>query len=156
MRQQLRKKDFFINIIKEHKVTDLTRPNELGTMTSNVATNTQAELSFGNDYVLPAITRQKTTNSDILFSSKEGHSASKTDISSTAGQPEPGEAHRHQSTQARCDPRFDADLHRTAARQCRRINSKLLDDGTHPTSQDFFHLPPRTTWYDAAVRLVYL
>jgi hypothetical protein len=39
-RQQLRKKDFFIitNIIKGHKATDLTRPNELGTTTSKVAT----------------------------------------------------------------------------------------------------------------------
>jgi hypothetical protein len=33
------KERFFItNIIKGHKVTDLTRPNELGTMMSTVAT----------------------------------------------------------------------------------------------------------------------
>jgi hypothetical protein len=37
--------------------------------------------------VLPATTRQKTTNSDTLFSLKEGRSASKTDISSTADNP---------------------------------------------------------------------
>jgi hypothetical protein len=29
---------FITNIIKGHKITDLTRPNELGTMTSNAAT----------------------------------------------------------------------------------------------------------------------
>jgi hypothetical protein len=29
---------FITNIVKGHKVTDLTRPNELGTMTSKVAT----------------------------------------------------------------------------------------------------------------------
>jgi hypothetical protein len=34
-----RKERFFItNIIKRHKVIDLTRPNELGTTTSKVAT----------------------------------------------------------------------------------------------------------------------
>jgi hypothetical protein len=70
--------------------------------------------------------------------------------------PELGKAHTHQSTQARYNPGSDADWHRTVTRQCGRINSKLLDDGTHPTSQDFFHLPPRTTWYNAAVILVYL
>jgi hypothetical protein len=106
--------------------------------------------------VLLATTRQKTTNSDTLLSSKEGRSASKTDISSTVGQPGPGKDQRHQSTQARCDPVSDVDLHRTVARQCEKINSKLLDDGTSPTSQDFFHLPPRTTWYNTVVRLVYL
>jgi hypothetical protein len=29
---------FITNIVRGHKVTDLTRPNELGTMMSNVAT----------------------------------------------------------------------------------------------------------------------
>jgi hypothetical protein len=29
---------FITNIVKGHKVTDLTRPNKLGTMTSKVAT----------------------------------------------------------------------------------------------------------------------
>jgi hypothetical protein len=38
-RHQLRKKHFFItNIVKGHKVIDLTRPNKLGTTTSKVAT----------------------------------------------------------------------------------------------------------------------
>jgi hypothetical protein len=38
-RQQRRKKDFFItNIIKGHKITDLTRPNELSTMMSKATT----------------------------------------------------------------------------------------------------------------------
>jgi hypothetical protein len=36
-------------------------------------------------------------------------------------------------------------LHRTVARQCGKINSKLLDDGTSPTSQRL--LPPATTYY---------
>jgi hypothetical protein len=84
--------------------------------------------------VLLATTRQKTTSSDTLFSSKEGRSATKTDISSTAGRPGLGEDHRHQSTQARCDRGLDADMHRTVARQCGRINLKLLDDGMNPTS----------------------
>jgi hypothetical protein len=106
--------------------------------------------------VLLATTRQKTTNSDTLFSSKEGRGASKTDISSTVGQLGPGETHRHQSTQALCDPRSDADLHWTVTTQCERINLELLDDGTHPTSQDFFHLPPCTIWYNVVARLVYL
>jgi hypothetical protein len=61
--------------------------------------------------VLLATTRQKTTNSDTLFSSKEGRSAFKMDISSIVGQPGLGEDHRHQSTQARCDPGSDDDLH---------------------------------------------
>jgi hypothetical protein len=140
------KERFFItNIIKGHKVTDLTKPNKLGTMMSKVATRSSGRTGSRNDYVLLVTTRQKTLNSKTLFSSKEGRSASKTDISSTAGQHRPGEARRHQSTQAQCDPRLDADLHRTVARRCGRNNPKLLDDGTHPTSQDFFHLPPRTT-----------
>jgi hypothetical protein len=85
--------------------------------------------------MLLVTTRQKTLNSETLFSSNEGRNASKTDISGTAGQHGPGETHRHQSTQARCDPRLDADLHRTVARQCGRINPRLLDEGTHLTSQ---------------------
>jgi hypothetical protein len=148
--------DYVLLATTRHKVTNLTRPNEFGTMMSKVATKSPGRIGSGNDYVLLATTRQKTTNSDTLFSSKEGRSASKMDISSIVGQLRPGEAHRHQSTQARCDPRSDADLHRTVVRQCGRINSKLLDDGTYPTSQDFFHLPPRTTWYNATARLVYL
>jgi hypothetical protein len=37
-RQQQRKKDFITNIIKGHKIIDLTRPNELSTTTSKAAT----------------------------------------------------------------------------------------------------------------------
>jgi hypothetical protein len=37
-RQQRRKKDFITNIIKGHKIIDLTRPNELSTTTSKAAT----------------------------------------------------------------------------------------------------------------------
>jgi hypothetical protein len=125
-------------------------------MTSKEATKRTGRTGSGNDHVLLATTWQKTTNSDTLLSSKEGHSASKMDISSTARQPGLGKDRRHQSTQARCDPGSDADLYRTVARQCGKINSKLLDDGTNPTSQDFFHLPPRNTLYNAATRLVYL
>jgi hypothetical protein len=33
-----KEKNFITNIVKGHKVIDLTRPNELGTMTSKVAT----------------------------------------------------------------------------------------------------------------------
>jgi hypothetical protein len=116
----------------------------------------QEEPGSRNDHVLLATTRQKTTNLDTLLSSNKGRSASKTYISSTARQPGPGKDHKHQSTQARCDPGSDADLHRTVTRQGGKINSKLLDDGTSPISQYFFHLPPRTTWYNATVRLVYL
>jgi hypothetical protein len=63
----------------------------------------------------------------------------------SAGQHGPGEAHRHQSTQVRCDARSGADLHRTIARQTRRIKPELLDERTYPTSQDFFYMPEWTT-----------
>jgi hypothetical protein len=143
----VRKKDFFItNIIKGHKITDLTRPNKLGTMTSKAATKSTGRTWLWKRLRAPSHnTVEDNRLGYTLFSSNEGHSASKTDISSTAGQPRPGKDHIHQSTQARCDPRSDADLHQTVIRQCGRINLKLLDDGTNPTSQDFFHLPPRTT-----------
>jgi hypothetical protein len=84
--------------------------------------------------VLLVTTWQKTLNSDTLFSSKEGHSASKTDISSTVGQHGLGEAHRHQSTQVCCDAGSGTDLHQTVMRQSGRINPELLDDGMYPTS----------------------
>jgi hypothetical protein len=35
---EIEKEIFYYNIIKGHKVTNLTRPNELGTTTSKVAT----------------------------------------------------------------------------------------------------------------------
>jgi hypothetical protein len=106
--------------------------------------------------VLLVTTRQKILNLDTLFSSKERCSASKTAISGTTGQHGPCEACRHQSTQVRCDVGSGTNLHRTVTRQSGRINPEILDDGTHPTSQDFFHLPARTTWYNAVARLVYL
>jgi hypothetical protein len=156
-KQQLRKKDFLLQISsKDIRLQILQDLMNSVLWWARQQQRAQSEPGSGNDYVLLAIARQKTTNLDTLFSLKEGRSTSKTDISSIAGQPGLGEDHRHRSTQARCDPRSNADLHRTVARQCGRINSKLLDDGTNPTSQDFFHLPPRTSWYNAAVRLVYI
>ena len=73
-----------------------------------------------------------------------------------AGQHRPGEVGRHLSTQARRDAGSGVDLHRTVARRARKINPELLDEGTHPTSQDFLQLPPRTSKYNAAAGLVYL
>jgi hypothetical protein len=64
-------------------------------MTSKVATKSPGKIGSRNDYVLLATTRQKTTNPDTLFSSKEGRNASKMDISSIVGQLRAGEAHRH-------------------------------------------------------------
>jgi hypothetical protein len=116
----------------------------------------QKEHGSRNDHVLLVTIRQKTLNSDTPFSSKEGRSASKTAISGIARQHGPGEARKHQSTQVRCDTRLGTNLHRTVARQSRKINPEILDDGTYPISQDFFHLPARTTWYNATARLVYL
>jgi hypothetical protein len=143
---QRRKKDFLLQIpSKDIRLQILQDPMNLVLQRSRQQQRAQVEPGSGNNHVLLATTRQKTTNSDILLSSKEGHSASKTDISSTAGQPGPGKNHRHQSTQARCDPRSDADLHRTVARRCRKINSKLLDDGMNPHITRL--LPPATTYY---------
>jgi hypothetical protein len=47
----------------------------------------------------------------------------------------------HLSTQAQCDPGLATDLHWIVTRQSGRINPKLLNEVTHPISQDFFHLP---------------
>ena len=47
-------------------------------------------------------------------------------------------------------------IQKTDGWQAARINPELLDEGTYPTSQDFLQLPPRTSWYNAAVGLVYL
>jgi hypothetical protein len=137
---QQRKKYFLLQIpTNDIRLQILQDPTNSVLQRARQQQRAQAELDSGNDHVLLATTRQKTTNLDTLLSSKEGCSASKTDISSTAGQPGPSKDHIHQSTQAWCDPRSDADLHRTVARKCGKINSKLLDDGTSPTSQDFFH-----------------
>jgi hypothetical protein len=113
---QRRKKDFLLQIpTKDIRLQILQDPTNSVLRHARQQQRAQAEPSSRNDHVLLA-TWQKTTNSDTLLSSKEGHSASKMDISSTAGQPGPGKDHRHQSTQARCDPGSDADLHRTVAR----------------------------------------
>ena len=48
------------------------------------------------------------------------------------------------STQVRCDTGYGVDLHRTVSGQATKINPELLEEGTHPTSQDFLQLPPRT------------
>ena len=90
------------------------------------------------------------------FLQKDGHSASKAKISSTAGQHGPREACRHPSTQAQHDVGSGVDLHWTVAGRARKINPELLDEGTYPTSQDFLQLPPRASWFNAATRLVYL
>jgi hypothetical protein len=53
---------FTTNIIKGHKVTNLIRPNEFGTMTSKVATKSPCRIGSRNNYVLLATTRHKVTN----------------------------------------------------------------------------------------------
>ena len=141
---------------KRYKITHLTRPNELGTTTSKVAKRSPDTTRLWNDYVLQITTQQNKPHSATLFSSKDGHSASKAEISSTARQHGPKEVCRHLSTQVRCDTRYGVDLHRTVSRQAARINPELPDEGTKPTPQDFLQLLPRTSWYIAAVGLVYL
>jgi hypothetical protein len=162
LRQQKRKtatgkERFFItNIVKGHKVTTLTRPNELGTMTSNVATRSPERTRLWKRLCAPSYNTAEDTQlrNTIFFKGRtqciqdryQQHSETTwTRWGSQASvYPSPS------------DPGSDAGLHQTVARQCGRNNPKLLHDGTHPTSQDFFHLPPCTTWYNAAVRLVYL
>jgi hypothetical protein len=104
----------------------------------------QKEHGSGNDYTLLAATRQNTLYSTTLFSSKEGCSASKIGVSGTARQHGSGEARRDQSTQVQCDAGLGVDPHRTIVRWSGMIYPELLDEGTRPTSQDFFHLPART------------
>jgi hypothetical protein len=87
------------NIFKSYKITDLTRPIELGTMMNKVATMNPVEYSSRNDYVLLIATWQNMLYSATLFSSKEERSASKISVNGTAGQHGPGEAHRHYPTQ---------------------------------------------------------
>jgi hypothetical protein len=84
-------------------------------MTNKVATWNLVEFGSGNDYVLLVATRHNTPYTATLFSSKEERSASKIGVSGTTGHG-PGEAHRHLSTQAQCDARSGADLHRTVTR----------------------------------------
>jgi hypothetical protein len=66
---------------------------------------------------------------------------SKIGVGGTSRQHGPGEAHRNQSTQVRCDAESGTDPHRTVVRQNGRINRELLDEGMRPTSQDLSHLP---------------
>ena len=101
-------------------------------------------------------TQKDKPPSATLFSSKDGRSASKVEISSTAGQHGAEKAGRHLSTQDRYDAGYGVDLHRTVSGQATRINLELPDEGTKPTSQDFLQLPPRTSWYIAATGLAYL
>jgi hypothetical protein len=92
------------------------------------------EHDSGNDYALLVATRQNTLYSTILFSSKEGCSASKIGVSGTTRQHGPGESRKHQSTQVRCNAGSDADLYWTVTNQSERINLELLDEGMHPAS----------------------
>jgi hypothetical protein len=118
-RYQQRKKYFLLQIpTKDIRLQILQDPTNSVLRRARQQQRAQAEPDSENDHMLLATTRQKTTNSNTLLSSKERHSTSKTDISSTAGQPGPGKDHKHQPTQAWCDPGSDVDLHRTVARQC--------------------------------------
>ena len=146
----------FINGFKKQKITHLTRPNELGTTTIKVAKRNPDTARLQKDYVLQIATRQNKPHSATLFSSKEERSTSKAEISSMVGQHGPGEACRHLSTQIQCDAGYGVDLHRTVSGQASRINLELLDEGTHPTSQDFLQLPPHTSRSNATAELVYL
>jgi hypothetical protein len=93
---QQRKKDFLLQIpTKDIRLQILQDPTNSVLWRARQQQRAQVEPGSGNNHVLLATTRQKTTNSDILLSSKEGRSASKMDISSTAGQPGPGKDHRH-------------------------------------------------------------
>ena len=109
-----------------------------------------------NDYVSQIATRKDKPPSATLFSSKEGRSALKAEIGSTAGQHGAEKAGRHLSTQDRCDTAYGVDLRRTVSRQATRINPERPDEGTKPTSQDFLQLPPHTSWHNAVAELAYL
>ena len=150
------KDSFHYKRLQKQKITNLTRPNVLGTTKSKVAKKNTDTARLWNDYVSQIATRKDKPPSATLFSSKDGRSASKAEISSTAGQHRPGEVGRHLSTQARCDAGSGVDLHQTVSRQTARINPELPDEGTKPASQDFLQLPPRTSKYNAAAGLVYL
>ena len=125
-------------------------------MKSKVAKRNSNMARLWNDYVSQITTWKDKPPSATLFSSKDGRSASKAEISSTVGQHGAEKAGMHLSTQDRCDAGYGVDLHWTVSRQMTRINPELLDEGTYPTSQDFLQLRPRTSWYNAAAGLVYL
>ena len=84
-------------------------------MTSKVAKRSPDTTRLWNDYVLQIATQQNKPHSATLFSSKDGHSASKAEISSTVGQHGAEKAGRHLSTQDRCDAGYGVDLHRTVS-----------------------------------------
>ena len=109
-----------------------------------------------NDYVSQIATRKDKPPSATLFSSKDGRSASKVEISSMARQHGAEKADKHMSTQVWCDAGYGVDLHQTVSGQATRINPELPDEGTYPTSQDSLRLPPRTSKYNAIAGLVYL
>ena len=125
-------------------------------MKSKVAKRNPDTARLWNDYVFQIATRKDKPPSATLFSSKDGRSASKVEISSTIGQHGAEKAGRHLSTQDQCDAGYGVDLHRTVPRKATRINPELPDEGTKSTSQDFLQLPPRTSWYNAAAGLAYL
>ena len=125
-------------------------------MKSKVAKKNTDTARLWNNYVSQIATRKDKPSSATLFSSKDGRSASKAEISSTVGQHGAEKAARHLSTQDRCDARYGVDLHRTVSRQATRINPELPDEGTKSTSQDFLQLPPRTSWYIATAGLANL
>jgi len=109
-----------------------------------------------NDYVFQIATRQDKPPSATLFSSKDGHSASKAEINSMVGQHGAEKDGRHLSAPIRCDAGYDANLHWAVSGQATRINPELPDEGSHPTSQDSLQLPPRTSKCNAAAGLAYL
>ena len=132
---------------KNRRLQILQHPTNSVPRKAKVAKRNPDTARLWNDYVSQIATRKNKPPSATLFSSKDEHSASKTEISSTAGKHGPKEAGRHLSTQARHDAGLGVDLHRTVAGRARKINPELLDEGTHPTSQDFLQLPPRTSKY---------
>ena len=79
-------------------------------MTSKVAKRNPDIARLWNDYVSQIATRKEKPPSATLFSSKDRCSASKAEISSTAGQHGAEKVGRHLSTQVRCDARYGVDL----------------------------------------------
>jgi UTP:GlnB (protein PII) uridylyltransferase len=69
-----------------HITSKDTRLHILQDPTNSVAIRNPDRTRLWNDYVFQITTRQNTLHSATLFSSKDGHSASKMEISSTAGQ----------------------------------------------------------------------
>ena len=82
-------------------------------MKSKVAKKNTDTARLWNDYVSQIATRKDKLPSATLFSSKDGRSASKAKIGSTARQHGAEKAGGHLSTQDRCDAGYGVDLHRT-------------------------------------------